>query len=307
MTFEEMVQAHLKALRRRGRSEVTIASRRAWLGQLGDFLAGRETTIELLREWAEGLQARGLKPRSVWSGVVNVRAFTAWLAEEEITPANIGRRLEKPKLPRRLPKALTLDQVGKILQAAATSLRPERDTALVLFFLDTGCRRAGAANLRMPDLDLEHGSARVVEKGDKERLVYFSGRTTEALRKWLDVRDPQTFHGQYRGSDLMFGLGPWGCGLRIEDLGRRAGVACHAHLLRHTSATMRVMQGADASTLQQLLGWSDLSMLPVYTTLAGDQLQARSLATSPLNRLQAPQTKARRPVRGRFLPFKGTS
>lgn len=316
MPFGEAVELHLKAMRRRGRSEVTIGARRYWLGCLGQFLAGREPTLELLREWADGLPARGLKVRSCWTAVVNARALFNWMAEEEITPTHIARRLEKPRLPKHLPKAFTPEQVTKLLDTAATGQNPERDEALILFLLETGCRRGGAANLGMGDLNLEAGSALLCEKGDKQRFVYFTARTNEALQRWLRARDVQKFHGNYKGGDRVFGLGPWGLGLMVEDLGRRAEIHATAHMFRHTSATWRVMQGCDASSLQQLLGWSDLSMLPVYTTMAASQLQGRAVATSPLNGFQvapvrspdaAPgAARATAPARGRFLPARNS-
>ncbi|MGD0575014.1 MAG: tyrosine-type recombinase/integrase [Anaerolineales bacterium] len=155
MPFGDAVELHLKAMKRRGRSEVTIGARRYWLGCLGEFLAGREPTLELLREWADDLPARGLKVRSCWTAIVNARAFFNWMAEEEITPTHIARRLEKPRLPKHLPKAFTPEQVTKLLDTAATGQNPERDEALILFLLETGCRRGGAANLGMDDLNLE--------------------------------------------------------------------------------------------------------------------------------------------------------
>ncbi len=96
---------------------------------------------------------------------MNCRAFYNWAAQEEIIPTNVSAKLEKPRLPKHLPQALSLEQVQQLLDAAAISLCPERDEALLLFLLETGCRRGGAATLRVGDLDLENGSARVVKKG----------------------------------------------------------------------------------------------------------------------------------------------
>ncbi|MGA2112707.1 MAG: tyrosine-type recombinase/integrase [Anaerolineales bacterium] len=316
MTFDEMAQEHLKALRRRGRSESTIANRRCHLAQLGTFLAGREATLPLLREWSDSLAARGLKVRSQWTAIVNARAFYNWAAEEEIIPVNFAKRLEKPRLPKHLPKAFTPEEVTKLMDTAATGKNPERDEALILFLLETGCRRAGAANLRISDLNLEAGTALLCEKGDKERMAFISQRTVDALRQWFRARDGAAFHGQYQNSDRVFGLGPWGLGLMVEDLGRRARIHATAHMFRHTSAVWRLVQGCDASTLQQLLGWSDLSMLPVYTTMSANMLQAQALKSSPLNGFPTAQGtdvgalceklqtygNPPRPIRGRILP-----
>ena len=160
------------------------------------------------------------------------------------------------------------------------------------------------------------GSALLTEKGDKQRFAYFTARTTEALQRWLRARDVHEFHGNYKGGDRVFGLGPWGLGLMVEDLGRRAGIHATAHMFRHTSATWRVLQGVDASSLMQIMGWAGPEMMGVYTTLAQSQLQARALATSPLNGFQvAPvrspdaatgAARATAPARGRFLPARNS-
>ncbi|MCX6024771.1 MAG: hypothetical protein NTY23_00665, partial [Chloroflexi bacterium] len=90
--WDAAVDAHLRAMRRLGRVEQTIGQRKMWLDRLKAFLDGREPTLTLLREWADSLQAKGLKPRSVWSGVVNARAFFNFCELEGLTETHIARR-----------------------------------------------------------------------------------------------------------------------------------------------------------------------------------------------------------------------
>jgi len=118
------------------------------------------------------------------------------------------------------------------------------------------------------------------------------------------VRDPAKFHRKYRGTDLVFGLGAWGLGLRIEDLGRQAGIHATAHMFRHTCATWRVLQGCDASSLMQIMGWASPEMMGVHITLGVAQLQTRAMATSPLNGFQLKPAQPRPPIRQRILPPK---
>jgi site-specific recombinase XerD len=77
--------------------------------------------MDLLREWADSLPVRGLKPRSVWTAIVNPRAFFAWWADEGTVPAHVAKRLEKPRLPKHLPKAFGTEEVTKLLDEAAIS------------------------------------------------------------------------------------------------------------------------------------------------------------------------------------------
>jgi site-specific recombinase XerD len=297
MTFnwDEAVDAHLRCMRRRGRVEATIEQRKMWTDLLKTFLAGRELTLDTMREWADSLKARGLAPRSVWSGIVNIRAWCNFMEQEGITPTHLARRLERPRLPARLPQALTPEQVNALLDAAAAGTCPERDTAMILFMLETGARRGGAAGLKMGDLDLEKGSARLIEKGDRERIAYFGERVADAMRAWVAVRHPSRFRNTKTNgasAERVFGVQGFAIQRRFEVLGRAAGIPhMHPHLLRHTCATWRVMQGADASTLMQLLGWTSTLMFPVYTTLAGTLLQRQAAKSSPMQELDAQPPK----------------
>lgn len=187
-------------------------------------------------------------------------------------------RIHPQKLPEHLPRALEVSEVCLLLDAARASRNPERDTALLVFMLETGCRRGAVVGLTMDRLHVEEGYAVVLTKGNQEQFVFFEAEVQEALRTWLEVRGPAP------GS--IFGLTGPGILQLLERLGERAGVDVYPHKLRHTSATMRVEEGIDSSSLQQVMGWKSTRMAEVYTRLARERLRRRAVATSPMRRLR---------------------
>ncbi len=258
---------------------------------MGEYLG--ETDLEQiqlaqLRGWIDLALKGNPSPYTIWTKVVLVRAFFNWCVREGLLSTSPAQRLDKPKLPRRLPKALSDGETRALLQAARDSRTPERDIALVYFFLETGARRGAVASLTTHNLALEKGIASVVTKGDKEIQLFFGKVTIKAARKWLAVRDPEHFRPPVDPQSL-FGLTAPGIRQVLYRLSRQARInhSVSPHILRHTSATLRAEQGIDSSSLQQIMGWADIRMAEVYTGLAPERLKRRAQDTSPMNRILA--------------------
>lgn len=285
MLYNDALRLYLQSLRRGGRSEYTIANYQGRLKQLGEHLGNIEivdVTIHDLREWIDA-NLQGHSAYTIWSLVVTVRAFFNWCQKEGIIPESPARRLEKPRLPSRLPKALTHQEIFDLIQACKRSQQPERNVAIVTFMLETGARRGAVANLMMPNLYVNEGYAKTITKGNKEIWLFFGETTKRALNQWLAVRDPRFFHHSV-DPNSVFGLKADGFRLLLERLSQSLPRKISPHVLRHTSATLRVEQGIDSSSLQQIMGWSDIRMAEVYTRLALHRLQQRALSTSPLDK-----------------------
>ena len=289
MLYHDVFTQYLISLRRRNCSPCTIANYRGCLRTLGEFLGDVELEkIQLprLREWIDLAIKQEPSPYTIWTKVVLARAFFNWCVREKLLSESPAQQLDKPKLPRHLPKASTDQEVRALLQAARESIHPERDTALVYFLLETGARRGAVAFLKTENLFLQEGMASVITKGDKEVRLYFGEVTKEAIRKWLKVRDPRKFHPSI-DSQSVFGLTADGVYQVIGRLKEYSGIQrpLSPHILRHTSATLRVEQGIDSSSLQQIMGWADIRMAEVYTGLANERLKRLALETSPVNRI----------------------
>jgi len=276
-------------MKRRNRSNFTVENYRRCLLDLEKFLGNKEleqVKLSQLREWIDVGVNKNLSPHTIWTKVVITRAFFNWCVHEELLPTSPSQRLSKPKLPQRLPKALNEQETLTLLRAAQESRYSERDVALVYFFLETGARRGAVASLLMMNLHLEDGTATTITKGDKEIRLFFGPTTKEATRKWLDIRDPRKFRPSV-DPQCVFGLTSDGIRQVFSRLAEHSGIqnTISPHILRHTSATLRVEQGIDSSSLQQIMGWADIRMAEVYTSLAHDRLKRRALETSPVNKI----------------------
>jgi len=287
MHLDEVIRRYLLDCRRRGLSEHTQRNYRDMLTDLFRTLGNRpitNITLEDLRSWIDGKYDRGLSRHSIWSAVVIVRAFFNWCVSEGILRVSPARRLKPPRLPRPQPKALEEEDIQRLLQAARSGKHPERDEAILLFMLETGARLGAVANLKMDGFLLDKGLARTWTKGQKEVWLFFDQpHTKEALRRWLAVRNPEKFPAK-APKDSVFGLTPEGLRMVFRRLKKRAGLRRRfsPHILRHTSAVMRVEQGVDPSTLQQIMGWEDIRMAEVYTRMARHRIKRLAQASSPV-------------------------
>ena len=289
MLYQNAFTQYIKSLRRKNYSPCTIDNYSVCLRTLGKFLGDVELeNIQLprLREWIDLAIKQNPSPYTIWTKVVLARAFFNWCVREKLLSESPAQQLDKPKLPQRLPKASTDQEVQALLQAAQESNHPERDAALVYFLLETGARRGAVASLKTENLSLQECMASVITKGDKEMRLYFEKVTKEAIRKWLEVRDPRKFHPSI-DPQCVFGLTADGVYQVIGRLKESSGIQrrLSPHILRHTSATLRVEQGIDSSDLQQIMGWSDIRMAEVYTCMANERLKRLALETSPVNKI----------------------
>ena len=282
MKLLDAMERRSAALRRLGRSARTIEWYEMWLRDLARSLLFDElehVTLDDLRRWCDGLLARNLAPASRRGAVTTAKIFFRWCVAEGYLEVDPSVRLEKPTLPRRMPRALETGEVLALLNAAAASRHPERDQALVVFMVETGCRVGELIGLRPERVHLSEGVALVIGKGNQERFLFFGDATRKVLDGWLAVR-PSSLPG-------LFGLTWSGVHQLLLRLRERAGVTarCNPHALRHTAATLRVENNAGSSDLQQIMGWSDIKMAEVYTGLARERLARRAAATSPMDKL----------------------
>ena len=248
--------------------------------QLRAFFAGLSGSVvkwqnhKYRKPVASSLSAATLK--GYWQAV---RALFNWLEENEyITPqGNIARRLARPKQPKREPKAVTIEDVRAMFEAAKTKGEMcKRDFALLSFFFDTGCRIGGVVSLTLENLYVSERRAMVTEKGDKTRPVFFTARTQKALREWLDCR--------LSGSNYVFvtetgaKLSEWGMRQIFRRTKKRAGVfgRVNPHSWRHAFSKFYLQNGGDLATLSDLLGHTDVKVTrDTYAVFTVAELQRK--------------------------------
>ncbi|HOC57240.1 MAG TPA: tyrosine recombinase [Verrucomicrobiota bacterium] len=223
---------------------------------------------------------RRLSSESIYVEIAALRAFYRFAENEKLLPANIAENLSLPRRWQRLPKALTSQEIEKLL-APETPETPQNlcDHAILELAYASGLRLAELRNLRLEQLHLAAGFVTVIGKGNKERVVPLGGKAVAAMERYLAAgrpklvtpRTPANVFLTKRGTPFAH-VTMW---LRIKRRVRRAGIARNItpHMLRHSFATHLLDHGADLRVIQELLGHASISTTEVYTHVAATRLR----------------------------------
>jgi integrase/recombinase XerD len=240
-----------------------------------------------------GVDGEPLAPSSIARALSSVRGFHRFLLDEGIVATDVTVDLAPPKLSKRLPKAITIEQVSLLL-AATEGDEPVRlrDRALLELLYATGARISEVVSLNVDDVLAEEGVLRLRGKGSKQRLVPVGSFAQAALQEYL-VRVRPSFSARGKATPALF-LGPRGARLSrqsawliIRDASDRAGLpdAVRAHIsphtLRHSFATHLLAGGADVRVVQELLGHSSVATTQIYTLVSADTLRESYLSAHP--------------------------
>jgi integrase/recombinase XerD len=277
----------------RGAADNTLTSYRRDLGRYEQFLAGRGISdpaavrepdvTEFLASLREGSPERPpLSATSSARTLVAVRGLHRFLALEGVTETDPAGGVAPPKVPKRLPKAISITDVESLLSAASLGDTPaaRRDRALLEVLYGAGARISEAVGLDLDDIDLELGSVRLFGKGRKERLVPLGSYAREALTAYT-VRARPTMALRGKGTPALFlnlrgsrlsRQGAWGA---IHAAAGRAGLrdTVSPHTLRHSFATHMLDGGADVRVVQELLGHASVTTTQIYTMVTVQHLR----------------------------------
>jgi integrase/recombinase XerD len=256
------------------RSPRTVDAYRRDLRSLATFRNGAvgESTTPELESWVARMRADGLAPTTVARRVAAVRSFFRHQVLVGARADNPASELSLPRRPRRLPRTLSPAETERLIEAAnGVSPRALRDRALVELLYGAGLRVSEAVGLTRSEIDLEARLARVLGKGDKERIVPLGRPAAEALRRYLALGRPHLDRRHRR--DLFLNarggaLTRAGAFLILRRLAERAGLdptRVHPHLLRHSFATHLLEGGADLRSVQEMLGHADVATTERYT------------------------------------------
>jgi site-specific recombinase XerD len=272
-----LIRSFERHLRAENRSEHTIASYLESLRQAKAFLAGRgRSLLDARREDLEAFLGELLQrraPETVATRYRRLRVLYRWLEEEEEIIASPMARMRPPIVPDQPVPVVPEDGLRRLLAACAgKDFEARRDTAIVMFLLDTGARRAELADLQLSDLDLELDVALVLGKGRRERALPYGRKSAVALDRYLRVR---ARHKDAHLPWLWLGkrgrLTAWGVQQLLRRRGEQAGLpGLHPHQLRHTFAHAWLAQGGGETDLMRLAGWRSRQMLGRYGASAAD-------------------------------------
>jgi integrase/recombinase XerC len=232
-----------------------------------------EAASQQVRGFIANLSAEGAASVSVNRSLSSIRGFYRWLQRFGYRKDDPTEKLKNIKIPKTLPVFLWEGEMAHFseLPGKAGILWPERDKALILVMYSGGLRISEAAALSLKNTETDLSGARITGKGNKERQVFFSDETREALSGYLHVRRTR-LKAEHPTDRLFISLkgAPISVpGLRwiISKYAERSGLdkSIHPHSLRHSFATHLVNSGCDVRVVQELLGHASISTTQRYT------------------------------------------
>ena len=250
-----------------------------------------QVTLTHLMAFMEHERTRALKDAPPESGkrlssetlylqIAALRAFYSFAEEEKHLEQNLAENLSFPRRWKRLPKWLSDEEIGQLLEPETTaSPRALCDQAALELAYASGLRLAELRGIRLEQLHLEAGFVTVIGKGNKERVVPLGRQAVAAIRGYLEAgrpklvtaRSPANLFLTQRGTPFA-AVTMW---QRIKRRAARAGLERNItpHMLRHSFATHLLEHGADLRVIQELLGHASISTTEVYTHLDGQHLR----------------------------------
>jgi len=286
----------------RGLSANTVGAYRRDLGRYCLFLESRgvSTIVDAKKaDVAAFAEAVGtgedghaaLSPASASRTIVSVRGFHRFALMEQWVLSDVSAEVKPRAIPKRLPKAISTDQVAAILEAAATGDGPAplRDAALLEIIYATGSRISEAVGLDIDDVELAAGQEAVLlrGKGRKERVVPLGSYAARSIEAYL-IRARPALAAKGKGTPAVF-LNTRGARLSRQSawsiLKSAAELASvdnvSPHTLRHSFATHLLTGGADVRVVQELLGHASVATTQLYTLVTQDTLREVYAASHP--------------------------
>jgi integrase/recombinase XerD len=285
----------------RGFSEHTVAAYRRDLGQYAHHLTEHHPDVAAsvdaiepgdVSAFVQSLTNAGRAASTVARKIAAIRSFHRFLVADDLAGSDPTALVGSPRLPDALPKALTIEEVQRLLDSVdGSSPLGLRNRALLEFLYATGARVAEAVAVELLDVDLDGGTALLTGKGSKQRVVLLGRYAVDAIGAYLparmelrgDRRDPEKLFLNARGRPLTR-QGVWTI---VRNAAAHAGidsVDVSPHVLRHSVATHMVEGGADLRSVQEILGHASISTTQVYTRVSPRHLYEVYVASHPRSR-----------------------
>ncbi|HKY05252.1 MAG TPA: tyrosine recombinase XerC [Blastocatellia bacterium] len=291
--YIDRFQVHLKY--ERNVSEHTLRNYMSDLEQFHDYLCpvdatGNRRSIDVrqidhitIREYLSKLYQGKRKKTSIARKLATLRTFFKFLCREQVMEANPARLVSSPRLEKKLPKVLPVDDVIRFIELPDTeTVLGKRDRAILELLYATGMRVSELAGLNIEDIDFRNESIRVRGKGRKERIVPFGSKAKQAMQEYMgvrgellieapeDQRDPRVFFLNYQGTRIT----TRSVGRMIDKYVRECAMMhdLSPHSLRHSFATHLLSAGADLRAIQEMLGHARLSTTQIYTQVSMEHI-----------------------------------
>ena len=260
----------------KGLAENTLEAYRRDLGNFLEFCGCNVADIRRsqLNSYILKLRDKKYSPTSVARKIASIRGFFKWLCANEICSSDPTLTLEQPKLPQKLPKVMTIEEIETILKQ---NLTPEQKVIVELLY-GCGLRVSELVNLELNNIDIIARYLQCTGKGSKERIVPLGKKACKAIKDYLPQRDYLINKSRRNTKKLL--ITETGRTLTRQDVynfiseqGKKIHKHISPHTLRHSFATHLLENGADLRIVQELLGHSDVATTQLYTHISKKRLK----------------------------------
>lgn len=277
---EKSVDQFLSTLRQRNASAHTIKAYTQDLNNFGGYIGSRnwrDVDHLIIRGFLSVLYERDLDKTSVARALAAVRSFYRWLAQEGLVEQNPAALVSTPKLPKKLPRVPTIEEMNTILDGKMPEIAsfPERDRIMFELLYGCGIRNSELVGINLDDIRLSSEAILIRGKGKKERYVPFGDSVKAALSAYLPMRQQMLAERRKNNASLLINhrggrLTTRSVGRIIKKIAVAKGLSpdVHPHTLRHAFGTHMLEEGADLRSIQEMLGHERLSTTQRYTQLS---------------------------------------
>jgi integrase/recombinase XerD len=268
-SYRRDLRRYLSFLRSRDRGDPTTITEADVAAFLGSLRTGEEEQVPL-------------GTASAARTIVAVRGFHKFLLREQVVATDVTAAIKPPRPASRLPKALPLEDVESILEAAGApgTVLSSRDRALLELLYGTGSRISEAVGLDIDDIDLEESSVLLRGKGGKQRIVPLGSYARASIQDYLTSSRPALVSARTRTPAVFLNarggrLSRQSAWTVLTKAAERAGIATDVspHTLRHSFATHLLDGGADVRVVQELLGHASVTTTQIYTLVTVEKLR----------------------------------
>lgn len=244
----------------------------------------KEVNKALIEDWIVwGKLERNWSPRTIRHHLVSLNVFLSWCEKESYIKENTAKKIPKPRLPKKIPKHLSIDQTERLLDWAKHypylyDYEKNRAVAIIAMFIYTGIRYKELLHLKLEDIDFENNIVHVLAgKGAKDRNIPLSPTLKGYLKPYLTERNTinpyslyffvsKRSHGKMSDKTLR---------RLIEKLKVKSKINFTPHMLRHTFATLMLEGGCDIFSLSKMMGHSNIKTTTIYLTATVSHLQSQ--------------------------------
>ena len=250
-----------------------------------------EFSLTDLRDFIKWVNELGMIPSSQSRVISGIKAFYKYLLMEDLIASDPSELLETPKITRKLPDTLSINEINKMIAAIDVS-KPEgaRNKAMLEVMYGCGLRVSELTELKLSNLSLDIEFIKVTGKGSKERLIPIGGEAIKALTIWIE--QVRVHYSIKKGEEDLVFLNRRGSRLSrvyvfmvIKQLAELTGLKKNIspHTLRHSFATHLVEGGADLRAVQEMLGHESITTTEIYTHLDREYLKGTIIQFHPRN------------------------